>query len=181
MQGEKMLFRILAALLSATLAGCGGTIYTDPNAVNLEPARLSHLRSPQTITLINGVANATRHEIRQGDEVKWELDTRQLTDTAVETLRRGLQKQGIRDTGQSAKRLTLRVTMRGAYAQFVPAPTVLSSARITLEVDFGDGTSTWVDGRNGSAFGVQRAFEGAIQVALTVLLSDPQFVAYLNR
>lgn len=52
-----MVLRILAAgLLGAALAGCGGTIHTDPNAASLDPSRLSHLRAPQAVTLTNGVA-----------------------------------------------------------------------------------------------------------------------------
>lgn len=76
--------------------------------------------------------------------------------------------------------MTLRVAMRGASAQFVPVPTVAASARLALEGDFGDGSKTWVTGSDGSAFGVQRAFEGAIRAALNALLIDPQFIAYMK-
>lgn len=179
-EGEKMLFRIVAVLLAATLAACGGTIHTDPNAASLDAFRLTHLRSPHAVTLVNGVAAETKRQIRQ-DSLSWEVDTRQLTDTAIAMLGRGLENQGIRVGPQSPKSLTLRVALRGASAQFVPVPTVAASARIALEVDFGDGTTTWVSGSDGSAFGVQRAFEGAIRAALHALLNDPQFVAYLNR
>ena len=175
-----MLLRIASMVLAATLAGCGGTVHTDPNAADLEPSRLTHLRSPQAVALINGVAHETKREILQ-DSISWEVDTRQLTDTAVAMLRRALEKQSIRYDGQAAKTVTLRVTLRGASAQFVPVPTVAASARLALEVEFGDGTSTWVTGSGGSAFGVQRAFEGAIRAALNALLNDANFVAYLNR
>jgi hypothetical protein len=64
---------------------------------------------------------------------------------------------------------------------FVPIPTVAASARLTLDAEFGDGTATSVDGQGGSGFGMQGAFEGAIQNALHRLLFDPAFLAYMNR
>lgn len=175
-----MVFRICLALLGAALAGCGGAVYTDPDAAVIEAHRLSHLRAPQRVALVNGVTGEARREILQ-DSISWEVDTRQLTETAIAALQRGLQGQGIQVAAPSPKTMTLRVTLRGASAQFVPVPTVAASARLTLEADFGDGTSTWVTGSGGSAFGVQRALEGAIRSALHALLIDAQFNAYMNK
>ena len=71
-----------------------------------------------------------------------------------------------------------------AYAARLRAAGVEASAVQYL----GDGESkidtftvTSVDGENGSGFGVQGAFEGAIQSALHRLLIDPRFLAYINR
>ena len=174
-----MRFRPGTLLLCAALAGCGGTIHTDPNAAAIDAFRLRHLRAPQAVALANGQPEAT-HEIRS-DSNAWQVDARQLTETAVTVLRRGLEERGIQVAAPAPKSLTLRVKVHGAYAQFVPAPTVVANARLILEVDFGDGTSAWVEGTNGSAFGTQRAFEGAIVAALNNLLINPSFNDYMNR
>jgi hypothetical protein len=170
----------LAVLLAATLAACGGEIVTSPDAVRIEPFWVAQLRAPQSVALRNGLSNPVKYQIRN-ESITWELDARQLTDTAIVMLRRALDAQGIRPGAQPDKTVTLRTEVRGGMAMFVLVPTVAASARLTLHADFGDGTATSVDGENGSGFGVQGAFEGAIQSALHRLLIDPRFLAYINR
>lgn len=171
---------VLAAAAAAVLAGCGGKIVTNPDALIIEPSRLASLHTPQTLTLHNGWTSAAPHQIKT-PSITWEVDARQLSDTAIGTLRRALEKRGIRVAPQAEKTATFRVQVRGGMGMFVPAPTVVASARLTLHVAFGDGTTTWVDGEGGSGFGMQNAFEGAIQSALHRLLLDPAFLAYVNR
>ena len=175
-----MVFRAVAVLLIAALAGCGGEIVTNPDALTIEPSRLKEVRAPQTVTLNNGLASAVKHQIRT-ESIAWEVDARQLTETAIVMLRRALEKQGIRPAPQPGKTVTLRIQVRGGMGMFVPVPTVAASARLTLHADFGDGTATSVDGQGGSGFGMQDAFEGAIPNALHRLLFDPAFLAYMNR
>jgi hypothetical protein len=134
----------LAVLLAATLAACGGEIVTSPDAVRIEPFWVAQLRAPQSVVLSNGLSNPVKYQIRN-ESITWELDARQLTDTAIVMLRRALDAQGIRPGAQPDK------------------------------------TAASVDGENGSGFGVQGAFEGAIQSALHRLLIDPRFLAYINR
>jgi hypothetical protein len=173
-------FRAVAVLAAVMLAGCGGEIVTSPDALSIEPFRVKALRAPQAVTLNNGLTSPVKHQIKTPD-ITWEVDARQLTDTAVVMLRRALEKQGIKAAAQAGKSATFRIQVRGGMGMFVPAPTVVASARLTLLADFGDGTATSVDGEGGSAFGMQDAFEGAIQNALHRLLIDPAFVAYMNR
>jgi hypothetical protein len=177
----RLLLLSVAALAGATLAGCvGGEIITNPDALPVEPFRLAQLRAPQAVTLNNGLTSPAKYQIRNQSTI-WEVDARQLTDTAVVMLRRALEKQGIRAAPQAEKTAAFRIQVRGGMAMFVPIPTVAASARLTLHADFGDGTATLVEGESGSGFGVQNAFEGAIQNALQRLLIDPTFVAYMNR
>ncbi len=175
-----MALRSIVALLVVTLAGCGGEIVTRPDVLTIEPFRVAHLRTPQTVTLNNGLTSPVKHQIKTPD-ITWEVDARQLTDTAIVMLRRALEKHGIKAAPQAGKSVTFRIEVRGGMGMFVPAPTVVASARLTLHADFGDGTTTWVDGEGGSAFGMQPAYEGAIQNALHRLLIDPAFLAYMNR
>jgi hypothetical protein len=171
--------RAAALLLAATLAGCGGEIVTRPEAFPIEPGRVAHLRAPQAFALSNGLQAPVKHQIRN-DSITWEVDARQLTDTAIVMLSRALEQQGIKPAPQ-AKSAILRVEVRGGMGMFVPVPTVAASARILLHADFGDGTRALLDGEGGSGFGMQPAFEGAIRAALNRLLIDPTFIAYMNR
>ena len=175
-----MALRSVVVLLVATLAGCGGEIVTRPDVLSIEPFRVKELRTPQSVALNNGLTSPVKHQIKTPD-ITWEVDARQLTDTAIVMLRRALEKHGIKAAPQAAKSVTFRIEVRGGMGMFVPAPTVVASARLTLHAAFGDGTTTWVDGEGGSAFGMQPAYEGAIQNALHRLLIDPAFLAYMNR
>jgi len=94
-------------------------------------------------------------------------------------LRRALEKQGVTAGAKAGKTVTFRVQVRGTSAMEIP--NVVGSARLTLEADFADGTATSADRENGSAFGMARAFEGAVQSALHRLLIDEKFIAYINR
>ena len=172
--------RAVAVLVAAMLAGCGGEIVTNADTLSIEAFRVARLRTPQTVTLNNGLTSPVKHQIKSPD-VTWEVDARQLTDTAIVMLRRALEKQGIKAAAQAEKSATFRIQVRGGMGMFVPVPTVAASARLSLHADFGDGTATSVDGEGGSAFGMQPAYEGAIQNALHRLLIDPAFLAYMNR
>ena len=175
-----MALRSVVVLLVAALAGCGGEIVTRPDVLSIEPFRVKQLRTPQSVTLNNGLTSPVKHQIKSPD-ITWEVDARQLTDTAIVMLRRALEKHGIKAAAQAEKSATFRIQVRGGMGMFVPAPTVVASARLTLFADFGDGTTTSVDGEGGSAFGMQPAYEGAIQNALHRLLIDPAFLAYMDR
>jgi hypothetical protein len=124
------LFQALGVLLGATLAGCGGEIVTSPDALRIEPFWLAQLRAPQSVALSNGLSNAVKYQIRN-ESITWELDARQLTDTAIVMLQRALDAQGIRPGAQPVKTVTLRIEVRGGMAMFVLVPTVAASARLS--------------------------------------------------
>lgn len=169
----------LAVAAAAVLAGCAGDVVTNPDAVIVEPFGMSAVRAPQTIAFKNAFEARARHEITSRDGT-WVVDLRQLTETAIVALRRALEKKGITADPQSAKTMTLRVQVRGAWAQFMPGH-VLAKARVSLEAQFGDGSTASVEAEDGSAFGATRAFQGALRVAGQQLLYNPAFLAYLNR
>jgi hypothetical protein len=171
--------RVAAALLAATLAGCAGDVVTNPDAVKVEPFGMSAVRTPQTIAFRNAFEAPAKYEITSRDGT-WVVDLRQLTDTAIVALRRALENKGITAAAQSAKTVTLRVQVRGAWTQIMPGH-VLARARLTLDAQFGDGSTAWIEAEDGSAFGATRAFEGALRVALQRLLFNPAFVAYVTQ
>jgi hypothetical protein len=178
-----MVFRTVAVLASVTLAGCGGQVVTSPDVISIDPSRVAHIRAPQDVALSNAYAG----DAKQAKQVyspdggsTWELDARQMTDTAIVALRRALERRGVMASQAAGKTIAMRVRIRSTYAQPIPLA-VPAMARLELEAQFGDGTSTWVEGEAGSAFGVTGSYNGAIQLALYRLLSDAKFIAYMNR
>jgi hypothetical protein len=176
----RMVLRPIAVLAVVILAGCGGQIVTTPDAYPIQPLGLPRLRAPQDVTFSNGLTSPAKYQIKN-ESITWEVDARQLTDTAITMLQRALEKQGIRTAPQAGKTVIFRVQVRGGMGMFVAAPTVVASARLTLEAQFGDGTATLVDGEGGSGFGMQNAFEAALQSAVTRLVFDRRFIDYMNR
>jgi hypothetical protein len=156
------------------LSACTSTVKTNPNNLELGSAAVSHL-PPRAITLVNG--HASESELRFSMPPNTLIVApKQMTDTAIDALRRGLDKYLPPRGKASAKRVTLRVTSprsAGAY----PNPSVA----ISLEAVFGDGTRTLVNGQGYSVRGADRSFEAAILNALHQLLGDPRFVAYMKR
>lgn len=169
----------LAAAAAAMLAACAGDVVTSPDAVTVEPSGMAKLRAPQTVALKNAFESPVRREIKS-EAGTWVVDLKQLSDTAIVGLQRTLQKQGVSAAPESVKTVTLRVEVRGGWAMIMPGH-VLAKARLSLEAQFGDGSSTWIEAEDGSAFGATRAFEGAIRNSLQRLLFDAAFVAYMNR
>lgn len=168
----------LVAAAAALLAACGNVV-TNPDSVVVEPVGMAQVRTPQTVALRNAYQAPTPYELKTDSGI-WVADQRQLTDTAIVSLRRALEKKGVTVAADSAKTVTLRLQVRSAWAQIAPA-NVFAVAWLTLEAQFDDGSTARVEGDERSGFGVTRAIEGATRVALQRLLFDPALVAYLNR
>jgi hypothetical protein len=162
------------AAAAVFLSACTSTVKPNPQNIELGSAAVSHL-PPRAVTLVNG--HATESELRFSMPPHTLIvEPKQMTETAIAALRRGLDKY-LPPRGKAApKRVTLRVTSprsAGAY----PNPSVA----VSLEAVFGDGTRTLVNGQGFSARGADRSFEVAILNALNQLLGDQRFVAYMKR
>jgi len=171
---------VTAVLIAGALAGCAIDVPTDPQAFNIEPASLSQLRaSQQTVVLKNGYPGETKQQFKVGPHT-WIVDAKQLTDTAIAMLGRGLEKRGLTPAPQGAKTITLRVVAQSASVQTFPG-FAQTRVRVSLDALTGDGTRVLVDADNMSPYSGQRAFDGAVLFALNKLLADEKFVTYLNR
>ena len=169
------------AALIAALTGCAIDIQTNPDGFNIEPGRATHLRIPQAVALKNGYDAEAKVSFSAGMGQTWSVEQKQLTNTAVAMLKRGLEKQGISTPGEAQKTIALRVRAEHAFLHSNPmSPISNSNATVTLDAVFGDGTTASVGAKNQSPLGPHRAFDGAVLFALQELLSDPRFVAYVN-
>ena len=170
----------IAVLITGALAGCAIDVPTDPQAFNIEPASMSQLRaSKQTVALQNGYPGETKQQFKVGPHT-WIVDAKQLTDTAIAMLGRGLEKRGFTPAPQGEKTITLRVIAQSASVQTFPG-FAQTRVRVSLDAFSGDGTRVRVDADNMSPYSGQRAFDGAVLFALNKVLADEKFVAYLNR
>jgi len=165
-------FGSLVSLLAMALAGCT-TVPTDPGRFNLEPLAVSHLRSPQTLALVNTYAAPTVVQI--DNRAGWSTDLKELTDTAAAMLRQAMEKRGITVAPESNKKVSLRILQAAARMAGL-----MTTARVQLVAQFGDETRTIVVGEN-TGFSGERALDGALLFALNQLVNDEKFVAYLNR
>jgi hypothetical protein len=163
------------AVLAALLAGCTTEVGTNPETYSVAPAGLSHLRRPQTVALENAYPHETKVELKLTGGNVWIIELRRLTQTSIAMLARGMEGQGIKVAPDAPKRVTLRVSDPLAAAGYT------IYARLNLEARFGDGTSTTIQAENRSPMSADRAFDGAVLFALTRLVGDERFVAYMNK
>jgi hypothetical protein len=161
---------LLAAGIVAFICGCTMTVRTSPDSLKIQPGGVSHLPA-RTVTLVNGHASETQLRF-SSPPYTLIVEPKQMTDTAIEVLRRALPSGG----KGVAKRVVLRVHSPRQAGRY-PMPGVA----ITVDADYGDGTRSQVFGEGYSARGADRSFEAALLTALNRLLGDPRFVAYLKR
>jgi hypothetical protein len=172
--------RLVATLVLALLSGCTIPIASDPQTFNLEAGRLVHLRTPQTVALTNAYPAQTNFEVKMTSGHTWVFDLKQLTDTGIAMLRRGMEKHGMTVGPSAEKTIELRVRVTGARMQgFAPAPQ--TTGRVLLEARLGDGTTIPITADNTSPAGASRAFDGAVLFALNQLIIQNGFVAYMNK
>jgi hypothetical protein len=163
------------------LIGCAGhpivwDVPTSPDSFSLDPATLSHLRGANAVTLKNAYQGEAKIVLSLGRSA-YAFDQKQMTETTIVMLQRAMEKRGIAAAAQADRSLILRV--HGLAMQFSMGPG--TTAHLTLEVQFGDGSTTAIAVDNRSPVSPQRAFDGALLFALNRLVTDERFVAYLNR
>ena len=167
----------LAGALAAALAGCGPvTLMAKPDTFPVPPEAAEQLRGGQSVALNNAYkakTDATVYSVR--DQPGWVGDLQQYTDTAIVMLGREMGKKAVTVGPQAAKSVTLRVY----DVQGTPGWTI----KITLALDaqYGDGTKTTIRTENSSPSDAWRALDGALMFAVSRLLRDPEFLAYVNR
>jgi hypothetical protein len=161
---------VLVACIVAFVCGCTTTVRTSPDSLKLEPGAVSHLPA-RPVTLVNGHTSETQLKFST-PAYTLIVEPKQMTDTAIEMLRRALPSPG----KGAAKRVVLRVH---SPRQAAPYPT--PGLTITLDADYADGTRSQVTGQGYSALGATRSFEAALVQALNQLVGDARFVAYMKR
>lgn len=169
---------LLALFIAALAAGCGMRIEqaTDPNTFSMAPDQLGKVRRPQGIALKNGYPGPTKVEMKWSSGNTLVFDNEALTNTAIVMFTRAMEKNDLTADPQAEKRITLRVNVLG-----VGLNGLVIRAKVALNADFGDGTSTYIEADNGAPSNIQRVVDGAVLFTLNQLAADPKFINYVNR
>ncbi len=167
--------RVVVALLVGVLAGCATTIVSDPDTFNVPADAAKHLRAGGNVALNNAYQAETKVKIFTYGNSSWSGDLKQYTDTAITMLGREMQKKSVAVDPKAAKTVTLRVYDVSATHGWV-IETVL-----TLEAQYGDGTKSTIKSENSSPSDAWRAVDGSLMIAVSRLLGDDKFLAYVNN
>ena len=112
--------------------------------------------------------------VMRSGQSRGEADLRQFTGSALAMLERRLQHDGIVAEPGSPKTISLRVKDMSV----IPSAFIVRVV-LTVEAELGDGARRAFRTRDGSP-DAQRALDSAIALALSELVSDEQFIAYVN-
>jgi hypothetical protein len=167
--------RCLLWLFVLLLGACTVAVPTKPDNYDIAPKATAHLRSPQSVSLVNGYDAESNVQFRLRGGGTLVFERRQLTQTAIAMLTRALEKQGISVTPQAPKTITLQVQPQGLVFQYFRY-----TGRITLVARLGDAGEVHIPQENLSPMGWTNAFDGAVLFALNDLLEHENFVAYMK-
>ena len=167
---------MLTGMLLA-LAGCGSVVIdANPDTFAVPAGMASQLRGPQSVALKNAYPEAKQETIMSSGGATLLADFKQYTDAAITMLGREMQKAGVGIAPSATKSVTLRVhSVQAVHGGF----TIRSS--LVLEAEYGDGTKSSIAAENSSPSDAWRAVSGALMYAVSRLLNDEQFVAFVNR
>ena len=165
-----------AAGLFGALAGCAPpVINTKPDTFNVPPDAAKYLHAGGTVALKNAYPSETKVKIFTMGEGGWIADLKQYTDTAIIMLGREMGKKGVVVEPSAPKTVTLKVYDVSAS----PGWTIKSY--MSLEATYGDGTKSTVRTENSSPSDAWRSVDGTLMFAVTRLLGDEKFIAYVNK
>ena len=166
----------VVVLLVGALAGCAPpVIKTNPDTFEVPRDATKYLHEGGTVALNNAYPAETKVKIWVYGDSGWFGDMKQYTDTAITMLGREMQKRSIAVDPKAQKTVTLRVYDVSA------SPGWVIHSSLTLEALYGDGTKSMIMTKNSSPSDAWRSVDGSLMYAVTQLLSDDRFVAYVNK
>ncbi len=168
--------RVVFVLLVGMLASCVSTIDSDPDTFNVPADAAKHLRAGGNVALNNAYQAETKVTFATIGRVSWLADLKQYTDTAITMLGREMQKKSVAVGPKAAKAVALRVYDVSASYGWWTIGSVL-----TLEAQYGDGTKSTIKSENSSPSDAWRAVDGSLMIAVSRLLGDDKFLAYVNN
>ena len=173
--------RFCGLLIALLVAGCGPImIESDPATFRVPADAAAQLRGQQNLVLKNAYEKETLAMIFAPRPGRLQADLRQYTETAITLLGGEMTGKGINLSQQAAKSVTLQV--RDVRVDYTPIPLLNKyDCSLVLEAQYGNGTKSVIATDNDSPGGYSRAVSGAIMFAVTRLLRDENFLAYVNR
>jgi hypothetical protein len=168
--------RMVVVLGVGLLAGCAPPlINTSPDTFNVPADAAKYLHEGGTVALKNAYPSETKVKIWTYGETGWFADMKQYTDTAITMLAKEMQKRSVTVDPKATKTVVLRVYDVSA------SPGWVINSSVTLEAVYGDGTKSMIITTNSSPSDAWRSVDGSLMFAVTRLLGDDRFVAYVNK
>ena len=161
-----------ATLLVLFLSGCSLSIGTSPDAYPFPSEVVFSVRPGVEANVTNFYTEP--EVVKLASAVR--CDLQHFTATAVTMVQRELGISGVAMSPNAEKTVVLKMVdpdwVRGMWTM---------KGRVTLEAALGNGEEVVVDAEYQTAGNAMRAFNGAILRAVTGLLEDEIFAAYLNE
>lgn len=154
------------------LGGCSVNIDTKPDAYPFPSEQVFGVRPGIVVNIKNFY---TKPEVAELASLVF-CDLQQFTDTALTIVHRELQMKGVKISPDTKKTVVLKMV----YPSWVRGMWTMKG-RVTLQAILGNGQLVTIDADNQTGGNAFRAFNGAILKAVTSLLKDEVFSAYLNE
>ena len=165
----RLLFTAVFVLL---LGACSLTIGTSPNAYPFPSEKVFSVRPDVAANITNFYTEPEVVELERNVYSDLQL----FTATAVTMVQRELELKDVRMSADAEKTVVLKMVLpkwtRTMWTQ---------SGHVTLQAVFGNGEERSFKADYTTAGNAMRAFNGAILRAVTSLLEDEGFAAYLNE
>lgn len=154
-------------------SGCSVRIETKPDAYPFPSEQVFNVRSGVAANITNFYTNPEEVEIARNVF----CDLQHFTDTARMMVQRELQMKGVEMRAYAEKTVILKMTS----PSWVSASIWSVESKVTLQATLGNGEIVMIDAVNRTSGNAMRAFNGAILKAVTGLLQDKVFAAYMNQ
>ena len=164
---------IIAGFSILFLGGCSLNIATKPDAYPFPSEQVFDIRSNIAVNIENFYTNPKVVEI--GDRVF--CDLQQFTGTALTMVQRELQIKGVKISPNTGKTVVLKMI----YPRWIYGSFRAMTVHITLQAILENGQVITIDAEYQTLGNAYRAFNGATLKAVTGLLRDKEFSAYLNE
>lgn len=161
-----------AALFALLLGGCSVNIGTSPTAYDFPSEKVFGVRPGVAANVTNFYAEPQVVELAS----RVYCDLQHFTATAVTMVQRELKLKGVMMSPDAEKTVVLKIV----YPNWVRG-TWTTRGLVTLQALLGNGEEVTIDANYQTAGNAMRAFNGAILRAVTGLLEDRVFAAYMNE
>jgi hypothetical protein len=169
---DHLAISLLVAVLIALLSGCSVTIGTSPDAYPFPSEKVFSVRPDVAANIANFYTEPEKVELAS----RVYCDLQHFTATAVAMVRRELEVKGVAMSPDAEKTVVLKVV----YPSWVRGMWTMRG-RVTLQAALGNGEQVTIDADYQTGGNAMRAFNGSILRAVTGLLEDEVFAAYVNE
>lgn len=165
--------------LMAVVSGCSINHNYKWKEYEIDQERISapnRLNAKAAVSIINAQPNDAKRILGSITVHRYHGSLQQLTDGIVTQFAQQLERRGVKIGKQAAKKIEIKVVdanlVRGAWR---------IRADMNVSVKTADGYSRIIKIENGTPATVDRAYNGALALAVIEILNDSKIIEYLNK